>query len=766
MFTEVIKIKNIWNFIDFSTKISLNKNNIFYALNSHWKTTLTSILNSIKDNDIDSLFWRKTLWVTWDIECIFKRWTDVFKIENKKWNKWTLELNNVDENIIVFDDNYINKHFFSEKIEREHEKNMHSLIFWKKWVDLNEDITSLNKRKKEKNDQLDKILLSFNLKAFSLVNYLKIKPESLNESELKIKLDTINKQILNIKQASTIKLKGWLLKLPVFSYDLLTIKEKFSNSKINSASHDFAKQKVLEYKKSRFHNHDKADDFIKYWVDNIIDNICPFCHQDLENRIDLFDTYKNYFDESYQKEFTELKSFYTMFNNYNFEADIWKMSSNFRENVWLFDFWRNNIQDLIDLFELSGIKDDINNIKEIKTNILLDLDNKIKDLNSDFNTINILSLIDSINNVNSLITSYNDIVDLINIKIDLFKKSLDIWDITEIEKERNKLEDQINRLSESEKWKIKVYNDLDLEISWIDKEIWAKKEELKNYTTWIITNYLSLINQKLVDIWINHFKIWEITPKTHVNGSYVEIWLLLNNLSIDLKNSSDNWPTFKNTLSRWDRNSLAFAFFLAYIEKLDNKQDLILIFDDPLSSHDENRQDATAFEIKKLWNQVKQLIILTHKKDFFRALNKKFKHDENTTYFEIKKNNLWSNIELLNPNVLLQNQIQRIINKFEDYIKWIPTDLRPDNLLNDIRKLFEWILRTKYYLKTRAETTIMQYDKLNKIFFNNNLLLNIKDDLIDLAQVSNDGSHEWYDTLNPEEVKTKVNKALKLIEQI
>lgn len=112
MFTELIKIKNIWNFLDFSSKISLNKNNIFYALNSHWKTTLTSILNSIKDNDIDSLFWRKTLWVTWDIECIFKRWTDVFKIENKKWNKWTLELDNVDENIIVFDDNYINKQFF------------------------------------------------------------------------------------------------------------------------------------------------------------------------------------------------------------------------------------------------------------------------------------------------------------------------------------------------------------------------------------------------------------------------------------------------------------------------------------------------------------------------------------------------------------------------------------------------------------------------------------------------------------------------------
>lgn len=59
-----------------------------------------------------------------------------------------------------------------------------------------------------------------------------------------------------------------------------------------------------------------------------------------------------------------------------------------------------------------------------------------------------------------------------------------------------------------------------------------------------------------------------------------------------------------------------FCIFSAYIEKLDNKQDLILIFDDPLSSHDENRQRKTAYQIKLLSQKIKQLFILTHKRDF------------------------------------------------------------------------------------------------------------------------------------------------------
>jgi len=74
--------------------------------------------------------------------------------------------------------------------------------------------------------------------------------------------------------------------------------------------------------------------------------------------------------------------------------------------------------------------------------------------------------------------------------------------------------------------------------------------------------------------------------------------------------------SFKNVLSAGDRNTLAIAFFLASIELDPNKANRIVVIDDPVSSLDENRSLTTVQEVRRLVNQVNQVVILSHSKPF------------------------------------------------------------------------------------------------------------------------------------------------------
>ena len=75
-------------------------------------------------------------------------------------------------------------------------------------------------------------------------------------------------------------------------------------------------------------------------------------------------------------------------------------------------------------------------------------------------------------------------------------------------------------------------------------------------------------------------------------------------------------PSFRTTLSAGDRNTLALAFFFS---SLDRKQEVVVI-DDPMTSLDENRLLKTIQEIRKLADEVMQVIILSHSKPFLCAL--------------------------------------------------------------------------------------------------------------------------------------------------
>jgi AAA domain len=84
--------------------------------------------------------------------------------------------------------------------------------------------------------------------------------------------------------------------------------------------------------------------------------------------------------------------------------------------------------------------------------------------------------------------------------------------------------------------------------------------------------------------------------------------------------TADQGPSFRNTLSAGDRNTLALAFFFASLDQDPDLANKIVVIDDPMTSLDEHRTLRTRAEIMTLSARVRQVIVLSHSKPFLCSL--------------------------------------------------------------------------------------------------------------------------------------------------
>jgi wobble nucleotide-excising tRNase len=94
--------------------------------------------------------------------------------------------------------------------------------------------------------------------------------------------------------------------------------------------------------------------------------------------------------------------------------------------------------------------------------------------------------------------------------------------------------------------------------------------------------------------------------------------VVINNTPIPVTGSepAPGQPSFRNTLSAGDRNTLALAFFFASLDQDRGLAEKIVVIDDPVSSLDEHRSLTTVQELRRLALRTSQVIVLSHSKSF------------------------------------------------------------------------------------------------------------------------------------------------------
>lgn len=147
---------------------------------------------------------------------------------------------------------------------------------------------------------------------------------------------------------------------------------------------------------------------------------------------------------------------------------------------------------------------------------------------------------------------------------------------------------------------------------------------LESHTKKVIRPYEARINE-LLDNFNAGFRIAETKPSYTGGVASSTYQLVINNTGIELGDSNTplDRPSFKNTLSAGDRNTLALAFFIAHLERDPDRAERIVVFDDPLTSQDSFRRRQTIYEIKKAGDASKQTIVLSHDATFLRHIRDK-----------------------------------------------------------------------------------------------------------------------------------------------
>jgi len=136
---------------------------------------------------------------------------------------------------------------------------------------------------------------------------------------------------------------------------------------------------------------------------------------------------------------------------------------------------------------------------------------------------------------------------------------------------------------------------------------------LDGYRQRIFPTYESAINEYLRRFNAG-FRLSSVTSVNNRGGSSANYSVLINNVAVVL--TADDGPSFKNTLSAGDRNTLALAFFFASLDQDAQLAQKIVVIDDPITSLDDHRTLNTVQEMQRLYSRVSQMLVFSHSRRF------------------------------------------------------------------------------------------------------------------------------------------------------
>lgn len=293
--------------------------------------------------------------------------------------------------------------------------------------------------------------------------------------------------------------------------------------------------------------------------------------------------------------------------------------------------------------------------------------------------------------------------------------------------------------------------------------------EFKEYSYPIYNNHISVVNKYLSKFTsyieltsFSYFKgdgangLFRIFPVFEVYNERVEF---------SPPDPGKGKGNARYSMSEGDKSTIALCFFLARLE-IQGVDDKIIVFDDPLSSFDYSRRNATIFQLSKIANLSIQLILLTHdlnfandfvdKCSYIDCLTLKIENDGNTSY--LKYHDIKS--EFLTST-------QKDIEIINNYIKsGVSENNEKREVIRCIRPVLEGVFKSKYFdiipnniwlgdiIELIKKTSLG--DRLYK-------LRNIIEDIIELNDYTKVFHHSSGDSRNLSIDSQELNRYIKLL---
>ncbi|MDO6683863.1 MULTISPECIES: AAA family ATPase [unclassified Agarivorans] len=733
MLEKIIKIENIkqWQHKRALSQ-GFDKLNLIYGRNGSGKSTLSKLFNFINENNKAA------------IDALKPLESDGLPALSLRVGGANVTLNSLQTpfNFQVFNQEFIDSNLYIPNAkDRSQLTNYYEFSLGKVSVLKEQDIDTLKAEIDAINIQLSpidtRLTTKFPSKTVAKIREIKATPNANTE------IASLEAQIQDLKSVEHYKSRKKLSPLTLTRPDI-----DISVFTLNIESLSKEAQEKVEL---HITNNLKERDVM--WLEtgtqlvNESDN-CPFCAQPLANS-NIFSLYQDFISESYTMASDKFE-----LDSDQFELDVRAIGCNIEDLTALVKSNNEIIKTWSDRIKGSNPQYDFKDLDSLSTSIELECVNLINEkkkdllLETDFTKFN--QLFDSIfdgfdfSAYNSEVQEFNEQVtkflnELATGSTQTLKAKIDSIKETQKRFETEVVDDLVNHksLSDDKKDKTKKIKELKEEI---DKDQEDSIKEHKDSINLLLKNFHSMIRVKELDK----------DNKGKGGSTRLKYVITFIDKELSVENVDDNKHIFERVLSIGDRSSLALAFFLSKFSKA-NCDNSIVVLDDPMSSLDNYRKDATIVEIEKLINNSYQTIVFSHDPFFLSEIQKHSILSQHTKCFEIDVSYKKSDPHKANSSQYISSQMIERSN-YDSHVL--------HSYHKEYNKLYDFVADAKDESKVEIARSIRPILEAHLRFlypreFNEGVWLG---DMISMIRDETDPTSHFFDTHNRISQITKINE--------
>ena len=629
MIKEIHQISGVGRFKNFTPipPIEFAKINVIYGENGKGKSSLAAIFRSISNDNLDELERRTTIGQD-KRSIVFCRDRGGKIAYSSPGHKWSQTL----DELLVFDESFVYENVcIGPLVDIEQRRNLNTVILGNTARTLTQEeqrvkdaIKRRNVKVKTTMQEIESSIIrhdSSSDKQLSFDQFLQLQPEPDIDDKLALQKRLVDQ----LRSASKVLSRPEFVKavLPVFPLDDFERLLKSSLEDVQEVAEARIKAHLGQF------NEDALEDWIEKGTEftSQSGDHCPYCGQSLQAS-SLIRHYQAYFSEAYKTFKSDVEEFPDRRLQYRSAMD--NVNSTIAGNDGVLDHWRTE--------ELEGLVYPIQAFEEIKSALdkLLDcsktlLTEKIKqplekfDLSAEFN-----EAYSTWTKIGIRVSEYNRNLEDNNIVIRQHKKGMAASNIDEAETKLIILENTRMRCTDEVDVICHKYLQLRDEQARDRRRLKTVQGKIKQEVKDTFSAYGGRVNRLLRRLNAD-FTLANLMQRPDGSKRQAEyhIGLLNEKIPVGGDKTTDGGQSYKNTLSEGDRRTLALSFFLAQLTKQENWDNRIFVFDDPVTSMDDNRSASTADLILATCEKASQVLILSHRKRFLRNFWIKYKRHPN-----------------------------------------------------------------------------------------------------------------------------------------
>lgn len=451
---------------------------------------------------------------------------------------------------------------------------------------------------------------------------------------------------------------------------------------------DEAAAKVRSHLDRRLHG--RGETWIREGLAHQDLDTCPFCAQSL-NGVELVDLYRAWFDRSYD-ELTnqieiELKELGRL-------QQWWRTVRQVGQaNVKAFDAWndlpgiqRPSLESDKRKAELDATETALRELLEAKRQ------NPTKGIEP-----HALDQVSSTyDGVRAAVLRYNEGLSKARAEIEKRVTALSALSVEALKREINRIAATAQRHSETISRAAAEKVRLEQEQEQIKQDKEAADARMKERTHGKLASFTSRINNLLAMLCAD-FQLEELGTERGGGATGARFTVRVEAGCLEVS-SAESEVRFARVLSDGDRSTLAFAIFLLSLEEVQDIADRSIVFDDPMTSQDSQRTEATAEQISKLAVRAKQVIVLSHHAPFLNQIAYDWRRHQGRAN-ELVEVELDKGTRALVPwssEDHLQSEHVRRIKEIEAFVRSSASDRLAQRMHGEIRKLLEGHVRLTY----------------------------------------------------------------------